>query len=379
MRVRACFVMLCWIPSTQQFERGTNVQRPASSVQRRDFRLKSCAVAAGVLCCTSISLGTELSGVSVDVDGWTMVPLRDAAGVTHMIAARDEDELRMTDIDVVLYTRSAAGWDAEAYDPVVTKEDALLDIAAEFGLPDPMDGGWGIELDAEDVSGVAGTRAPFKTGFFTDDPLSEAADAMDNPQPLVEVAESLGLPSGGSLANTGNVGSQIDPQPSPLDGCGCTVINCLQDSIALGIDAMITDAAMSLEDGEAVAHDAMQAAFACCIPWTWSSWTGPWSAWACTSGWVNTGHADQSAGTTTCFYRRDVERSRMRTRVRRCFNCNIIAGHQNQRQTGEQETTQLVPRGSACPPTPASGPSCTSGPNVGTITSTGWTPPLPPC
>ena len=45
----------------------------------------------------------------------------------------------MNEIDVVLYEKAATGCSGEAYNPSVTKEDTMIDITAESGLPSPPD------------------------------------------------------------------------------------------------------------------------------------------------------------------------------------------------------------------------------------------------
>jgi len=81
----------------------------------------------------SIAAASDLVDMSVEIDGWTMLPFADAGATTHIIATRNDDEALTTDIDVVLYEKTIDGWDGSAYDPSVTKEDALIDIADEFG------------------------------------------------------------------------------------------------------------------------------------------------------------------------------------------------------------------------------------------------------
>ncbi len=331
----------------------------------------------GVACCTSVSLGTDLAGVTVEVDGWTLVPLRDATAMTHMIAARDDDELRVTDIDVVLYIRTAAGWDAEAYDPSISKEDALLDLATEFVLPDPMNGDWMIDdLDVADVTGAAGDRAPFKTGFFTEDPLSEAASALDNPQPLIEAAESLGLASGGSLANSGNLTNPIDPQPT---GCSCAVINCLQDSISAGVDAMIADSTLTPEQIDAIMNEEMQIAFGCCIYWI--SYYGPSDWQTSCGGWQLVDSNSIPGGGTNCDYERDVTMIRTRLAFKQCWDCTRFFVVQTQTHTGCQSTRETVIQGDPCPdPGDVGEPDgeCVIT-DCGDAVTGPWTPSLPPC
>ncbi|USN99359.1 MAG: hypothetical protein H6810_01395 [Phycisphaeraceae bacterium] len=317
------------------------------------------------------------------MDGWTLVPLRDEAATTHMIAARDDDELRTTDIDVVLYIRTASGWDAEAYEPSTSKEDALLDLAAEFGLPSPMSGEWMIDdLDPAKVTGTAGQRQPFKSGFFTEDPLSNAAAAMDNPEPLVEAAETVGIPAGGSLVNTGNLTNPIDPEPLP---CGCQNA-CLQDSIAAGIDAMIADGTLAPEEVEEIARVEMQIQFRCCIEWDFHFATSPWQV-SC-GQWHAVGNGFQQCpcpsddpNVDNCFYQRDFIETRTRVTIRVCSNCTVFSAVQIQTRTSCQETRESVLHGDPCPD-----PDGVEEPDGGCVnthcgpTTTGpWTPPLPPC
>ncbi len=160
---------------------------------------KSCSaigIAAVVAFLTSGALAHDLVNISVEMDGWTMLPIADAGATTHIIATRNDDEALFTDIDVVLYEKTADGWSGSAYDPTITKEDALIDIANEFGLSDPMSGDWMIDLDQEDVLDYTLPRAAFGKGFFVTDPLYAIANHIDDPEPLAEGAEDAGLAAG---------------------------------------------------------------------------------------------------------------------------------------------------------------------------------------
>lgn len=325
----------------------------------------------------------DLAGVTSGVDGWTLVPLHDGAATSHIVAARDDDKARDTDIDVVLYIRTAEGWEAEAYEPSTGKEDALIALAAEFGLPNPMSGDWGIEdLDPEAVTGFAPPRAAFKTGFFADDPLSDAASGMSDPGPLVEAAETLGLPAAGSAVNTGSLGAvPIDP----IDMCGCQQVPCIQAAIAAGVDAKLSDPSLTFEEVVAITGAEFYLTLGCCFP-GWHSETGPWSDWTCPNPtWINVGREPGSSGSDECVYERVVERSRMRVYYKRCIDCTQIWVVQTRFERGIQRVKDLIDTYDPdCPATPDSEldvPECEDGPSAltGGTNTTPWQPPIPPC
>lgn len=337
------------------------------------------ALVAALCLLTPWARSAELAGVSVGVSGWTIVVLRDAEATTHLIAARDDDKARGTDIDVVLYIRTAEGWDAEAYDPATGKEDALIALATEFGLPDPMSGDWGVEgLDPQSVTGFAGPRMAFKTGFFEADPLSEAAAAMSNPEPLVQTAEGLGLAAGSSVVNTGSVGG-IEPQPVPEE-CGCAAGLCIQDAIAAGVDALIADPELEFEAVEGIAYQEWTGgnAFFFCCPWEWTQWEGPWSDWDCSSPMVYERSELLPYGLKECFYTATVERRKQRIRIKRCLNCMVYSRRQTLTETCTFTSSIIVPDANDCPESPSAPTPCDC-PSGGSTQTSDWTPPLPGC
>lgn len=333
----------------------------------------------------------EYAGVTVEVDGWTLIPVHDSIATTHMIALRDDDELRMTDIDSVLYTRTPTGWDGAAYAPGVSKEDALVDMAADLGLSDPMALDWELNIQAADLTGGQVERAAFGSGFFASDPLYAAATAMDDPEPLAEMIETLGGASASSAANTTKnpVG---DPIPGNTGDCDNDSGGCLiapQESIAFGIDAMLAGQASDIIEAEGLANDHDLAFSCCCRPSTWTNWLGPWSSWDCVGGTSATWQFDlwylSSTGQQkTCQFKRLVYRSQQRTRVKRCFNCNQYAVHQTRTEYGWQvDQAAPVLATDPCPSSPSSSMLCTDPPNGWHFgywnTTTPWGPPLPPC
>ena len=283
-----------------------------------------------------------------------------------------------------IYPDSSCGFiAADACGAATGKEDALIALATEFNLPDPMSGDWGVEgLDPLSVTGFAGPRMAFKTGFFEADPLSEAASAMSNPEPLVQTAEGLGLPAGSSVVNTGSVGG-IEPQPVPEE-CGCAAGLCIQDAIAAGVDAKIADPELEFEAVEIIAYEAWMGGeprFFCC-PGEWTRWEGAWTPWVCTSQWRYIDTIPQTGGTDACVYIIDIERRKERIRIKRCLNCITISRRQTQIQLGTMEHREFVPRGTPCPTLPQNPPNCNpaAGPSAGyDVLIFPWTPALPPC
>lgn len=225
--------------------------KPFKAVQTRLNRHRFSAACAVVLSCAAAAQGGEIVDFSVEVDGWTMMPIAENGATTHIIAARNEDETLTTDIDVVLYEKTIDGWSGSAYDPSVTKEDAMIDLADEFGLPDPFGGEWHFELDPEDVLEHMMPRVGFGKGFFVTDPLYVIANQIDDPEPLAEGAEDAGLPAGSGAINTGSLsggGADVGP-PVPTD-CGCDA--CIQDAIFAAAEALLSELDMLVEDIHAV-------------------------------------------------------------------------------------------------------------------------------
>jgi len=316
------------------------------------------------------------------------MPIADSGATAHIIATRDDDEALTTDIDVVLYEKTATGWQGEAYDPHVTKEDAMIDLADEFGLPDPFGGEWHIDLDEEDVLEYMLPRAAFGKGFFVTDPLYVIAEHMVDPEPLAEAAESSGLAAGSGAINTGSIsggsgGTQVDP-PNP-DGCGCDACaEGILDGIVAGSDAGLADPSLSLEDMELIGHEATEAIIGCCWPRNWTQRGSSTSTCTPTGAWVLTGTTTRPVAggfRLTCEYSRPVSVFNTRKQVSRCFDCTRTTFNQARTLTGTQTTsnsvdylpTDPVP---ACPG-PGSGAAC--GIVGGVTTDTDWTPPIPAC
>ena len=325
--------------------------------------------------------------ISVEIDGWTVLPIADQGVTTHLIATRDDDEALFTDIDVVLYERLDDGWSATAYDPQVTKEDAMVDLASEFGLADPHDGDWWIDLDEEDYLDYILPRVPFGKGFFVTDPLHDIAQFLDDAEPLAEGAEDSGLAAGSSAINTGSItgtpigggGDVGGPQPGGGgEDCGCEDA-CIQESILIGTNAYLADQSLDAEAVEAIAYDYLQTALACCIPHTWR--VGPVTK-SCSpvGGWAFAGSRNQSiAGgrRLTCDYTRTVVETKTRKCIKRCFDCTKLPHTQVSLRTGTQTTSISIDYQGVVPPCPPPGsPLCavTDGTTWGP-----WGPPPPTC
>lgn len=333
-----------------------------------------------LLVATATTQAADIVNLSVEIDGWTMTPIVENGATTHIIATRNDDETLTTDVDVVLYERTANGWAGTAYDPSVTKEDAVLDLADEFGLPDPFGGKWHIDLDADDVLGHVLPRVGFGKGFFVTDPLYVIAHQLNDPEPLAEAAENSGLPAGSSAINTGSIGggAVADP-PQPIGSC-CDV--CLQDSIAAGVDASLSDPTLDLDAIELIAYAESQSQSSCCWPWTWTTsttetgctGTGPWVLFDSDVASLGSGYQLQ------CRYRRPVTDTQTRNRIRRCADCTRIPFSQSRTRTGEQRTIDSYefqsPPAPTCPAVPAWTGPCNL---TRVLTQTAWTPAPPAC
>ena len=304
---------------------------------------------------------SDIVDISVGVDGWTVLPISDNGVTTHLIAARDDDEALATDIDVVLYERVGDLWTATAYDPIVSKEDAMIDLANEFGLSDPFLGDWQIELDEEDVFDIILPRVPFGKGFFVTDPLYQAAQQLDNPESLVEGAESAGLAAGSSSINTGAVSGGTG-----IGGAMPADEDCLRSTIASGIDAYLADPTLTIQEIEAVSHDDEVARICFCWERDFRGAPSAWSAWNC-NGW-GLDSTDPVAG--TCTWSTNATRLRTRTVRRRCLNCTVFNFTQFQNQWGTLTlTVPMNADGTCSQPTACGAPQSNTG--------TGWTPPGP--
>lgn len=325
-----------------------------------------------IACCECSATVTELVDIWVEVDGWTMMPIAENGATTHIIAVRNDDEALTTDIDVVLYEKTEGGWSGWAYDPIVSKEDAMIDLAEEFGLADPFSSGeWPIELDVEDVLDNVLPRVGFGKGFFVTDPLYEVAHQIDNPEPLAEAAESSGMAAGSGAVNTGGVPGGSQAGPAISDGCGCDA--CLQDGFSSLVDVYLQDPDADID--QAVVDTGFEASFSCPCYYRLSI-PGPstvWSPWVC-GAWT----VSHNAATGICTYSTNSSRSRSRTVTTRCFSC--ISGYssftwtQFQNQSGPVTVRGSENANGTCPPmtscpapldwdyvffwTPLTGPGC---------------------
>ncbi len=342
---------------------------------------------------TYVASASDLVDISVEIDGWTMLPIADAGVTTHIIATRNDDETLSTDIDVVLYEKTTTGWSGSAYDPSVTKEDAMIDIANEFGLSDPMSGDWMIDLDSEDVLDCLLPRAAFGKGFFVTDPLYTIANHIEDPEPLAEGAEDAGLAAGSGAINTGGIsggGSDAGGGQS-ADGCGCDDA-CLQTMIALGADVYLIESPTTLEEADQALEDAdlamadyVSTLFPCCrrrtVTNSFSDGTWVCGAWGLTSGPTSAG--GQTNYTFNCSYSRTATKTQTRTRIRTCWNCVRCTWRQTRTLTSVEQTTRSTvtafpPTLPVCPPAPISGPGC-SGLEADEDLTTTWTPASPYC
>jgi hypothetical protein len=339
-------------------------------------RMVSVTLVAG---CALTATAADLVNLSVEIDGWTMMPIAENGATTHIIAARNDDETLTTDIDVVLYEKTATGWSGWAYYPSVTKEDAMIDIADEFGLSDPFGGEWHIELDQVDVLDHVMPRVGFGKGFFMTDPLYQIADAMDDPEPLAEAAEDGGMAAGSGAANTGsftNGGTPIG-DPSPIGDCGCDA--CIQTTIASRVDQFYNQQLFTLADAsQSIVDDLAGLMLACCWPSDVSSTTN--GLWSCGPWGPPTRTDSSSIGSDNCLYERTVTRTRYKFGTIVCFDCTRLNYSQTCTETGTQTARTTVEDSVPCPvagPDPADEPTeCR--PYTG-VTHTAWAPPKPTC
>jgi hypothetical protein len=317
----------------------------------------------------------------VDADGWTIIPIHDTIATTHLIALRNDDELRTTDIDTVVYIRAASGWDAEAYGPSVTKEDAMVHLANELGLSDPLALDWELGLDAGDLTGVAPTRAAFGKGFFASDPLYAAAAAMDDPEPLATLVETMGGASASSAVNTSTITPVGDPIPGGGGGGpGCVVAP--HDTIAASVDRWIDGTFASFEAAATQAIGDFYASSNCCWPWTYYRWESAWSPWSC-GPWTGPISGPFSNGSIYyCRFQRTASRSKTRTAIKVCANCSMVIWQQTKTETGTQITSEPTPNNSS---TNCGSPSGVTSPGSGCVPTgptqySGWLPGQPqPC
>jgi len=56
-------------------------------------KLVSCAIAACGLSVAGIASGGEVVDLSIELDGWTLVPVSSDGAMSAIIAVRDEDEI----------------------------------------------------------------------------------------------------------------------------------------------------------------------------------------------------------------------------------------------------------------------------------------------
>lgn len=303
-----------------------------------------------------------------------MMPIAENGATTHIIAARNEDETLTTDIDVVLYEKTATGWSGTAYHPSVTKEDAMIDIANEFGLSDPFGGEWLIDLDEIDVLDHVIPRVPFGKGFFVTDPLHDIANQIDDPEPLAEAAESNGLAAGSGVVNTGSLsGSSAGTGIGGGVPTDCSCEACIQSTVAIVADLSLADASISDEQLADALRGLPGFSCPCCFSFTRRSTPSAWSNWAC-GAW---GSPSPDPITGRCNFSTTSSRFQTRTITRYCFSC--VSG------SSTRTTTQFRTRSGALELVllPDANGNCVAPAGCGapndTITTTGWAPPAPAC
>ncbi|MEQ8770181.1 MAG: hypothetical protein RIB60_06700 [Phycisphaerales bacterium] len=304
--------------------------------------------------------------------------------VESFVSYRVDADARTTDIDAVWREFDNGSWTTSAWPSSVSVEEALVWVADELALPYPDTESWPIDFEVDPT--LMPTVAPeaFGVGVFEDDPAAPLTATVADSGELVGELEGVGYEAGNAPgAVSGTVGG---PVPEPPGGqCGCEDL-CILNSMAAGVAAELAQAG----SGEQAAHDFVQAAAACCIPWTWTTATTPWNPWACCGAWVLDpafpSPVMNGPCSANCHYERDVCRTKTRTRVRRLLNCTRCTWTETKTQTGQQKgrvTVNLVgsgcaiPPGFACPLPPAIVRACAGGPDTG-VTTSGWVG-TPPC
>ncbi len=299
-----------------------------------------------------------------------MMPIAENGETTLIIAARNDDEALATDIDVVLYEKMADGWAGSAYDPSVTKEDAMIDLANEFGLPDPFGGDWHIDLDIVDVLDYVLPRVGFGKGFFVTDPLFEIANHITDPNPLASAAEDAGQPAGSGGAVTGSApvtgvgdGGSNGGFPIPTD-CGCDA--CFQDMLKLGADVYLAGGAQPFEDAEEAMNDYAELLLPCCRRRTTSTIIS--TPWTC-GPWLSDPPVPNPLlpSSFSCNYSRTAARTQTKKSIRRCWDCVRCTWTETRTQRGTQAFTALItvlpPATPSCPNPPVGAPPCGATPD----------------
>ena len=259
----------------------------------------------------------------------------------------------------------------------MTKEDAIIDLAAELGLPDPFGGEWDLTLDTDDVLEHVLPRKPFGSGFFAADPFYPIASQMPNPQPLAEGAEEAGMPAGGSMINTGNVsgggtGGSAGGHSNPCAG-GCSTV-CLQNSVAAGVDAFLADPTIGVAGAAAKDSEVWYGLAGCCFPRSWRTTPVP-GPWTC-GPWVFQYSSPGGMAGKNCHYIRNTTRTVSRGYTRRCLDCTMIIITQTATETSTQTGRVTVAAGDPCP---AGGPVGLACAPTGSISRGAWTPGPPAC
>lgn len=348
--------------------------------------------------------GERVSGMLIEVDGWSFVPVLDGDDqAVAVIASRDAALVVGNNLDVIVYQQIDDGdpaaepaWASRVW-PGLHRDAALGEaVAAALGADAAVTSVMDAGLSLGENLGESVTVPVFETvtsgqGSLSDsmtelvlmpsagEELEMAVAASDPLAPVIAVLDDDAAASlVTALVDAGLEATDIEvtslQRPPGL-------LN-LQDTLA----AVTVQAEVYAATGDlAASNDAVAGLFGMCLRWTsYSKWSS-WSSWSCGPWQYIQGSVRRSAThTVTWDYERTATRERYRTVYRTCWNCNRRTGHQYQTETGKQRATHrtTVLPGAPTPQPPSSPNSAgasTCSPTGGTSKTKSWNPPLRPC
>lgn len=322
------------------------------------------ALTATITVCSHVSADKRVEAQSIEMDGWTFIPIVDDAGTPttdddtlhSFVALLDPSLVQGNQIAAILYAKddeAEGGWRGAAW----TTQDQwsvfgfMRDAYAISG--DDADY-WETTQPRPSIIESAPPPEPYRRGLFENDPLDEQV-GPDDParQAMVEV-----------LVLAGYQAANLKIEEADLYADSALVLGALEYGVlAKRVDGL---------DPEAAANGQVVAGLGWCVPWTWTTygaWTGTGSG-----PWTLIGSAGIGVPGSiplSCKYQRTFTQTQTCSRLHRWFHCAYTTCFQSRTRTVVETATCDDPEQElSCPPQPVG--------NVTTVAASGeptsWTP-----
>lgn len=307
----------------------------------------------------------SVSGVSIEVGEWTLVPTMEDSRVETILALRTSGTVAGDNISAVWFQRGRNTWRVTAWESQ-NQRDSITYVKSALGISDKSDWLWPIAGPFNVQNPPAPTD--FADGLFVGDVMRQVVDAQSDRKQFL-----------GDLVASGYRAAVIDVELFDLTNA-CVQADILT-YIAEGIEIELVQTPETLGAGEAHAFNQMQtlACISICLRWTWN---GTPTLVGCTCTWGPGGGAEwigihcamqcHFTGNSTCTYTR-VQR-------RRTWSCATCTWTETGTHTGTVTcpSTEYFLDPCAPPPPPyvcPPGPDCNCPKPNTSITWTG----TPPC